>query len=96
MDHPIAEGLFDAVRREAELQHVLGADDTEIARFDRAGVVPHRLEQCPDPIVINVLVFEQGGERLAPPNPVSSSTSFCLALPDSPRNSLMNSRTVRL
>lgn len=31
-----------------------------------------------------------------PRRPTSSSTAFCLALPLSPRNSLMNSRTVTL
>ena len=72
------------------------ADQAEILRLDRAAVPLHGGEQLADLGTVDAIAVAEefcGNDRRDAP--ISSSTSFCLALPERPRNSLMNSRTVR-
>ena len=68
------------------------ADNTEIARPDRAALFPHLTEKRCD--ARSLVIREEFGERIREA-PTASQIAFALAVPLRPRNSRTKSATVR-
>ena len=72
---------------------MIGTNDTEVFRLDQLGVPAHRRQQFGNSLAIDPFEAEELCEDWCE-QPTSASTLRWMAVPDSPRNSAMNSRTV--
>ena len=92
---PVFERLKIGAGRLEPGGEMILADEAEVLRLHRPTLTLHGGEQLGDPAIVDaVAVAEELRQRQARRADLLEY-DFCLALPERPRNSLTNSRTVR-